>query len=1613
VKRIFLIALFAMSSVLRLAAQDPSTEYWRGFNSYNSFQVGSFETVNEDNFNLIVHIPIVSYPQRGTLAELSIAVGDETTGWYVQSVTLPTGGNYLQWTPTSNSSMNGPYVYASTEYYYGTRTYEDPGLPTYRDSYIQGPTLSIHNLGEATSGLAVVIDASGFTGALGITDRNGITYQPAKFGVYAIPGTALDPTGNSITADPNSQGLIDSVGRHVPRLLSIGYNGSVQPGTYTLNYPGLNGGTYPVTYVFATYSVNTTFNSRGAREFSASETFMQSITLPNGTKWTFTYNNYGDISSITTPTGGSVTYTWTTQCYTDPAGTCARVLATHAINANDGTGTRTWTYGQVKPGGTNGTAYPGNTDPDGNITAYTTVLTPPGSCGHTQIATTKQYYQFTSSGQAQTLLKTVNTNYTYGTSPFRDNCPGPTNLLPQYTKTTWPNGQSTQVSQVTFAYDSGATFYDTNYPPGGSNSYPLVYGSVLQKQETDFGPGAPGSLLRNTVTQPEWQVNSSYLTHGMLARPASVNIYDSTSNTCKGQGNPCAQATYAYDETGNGSACTTLPCGNLTSEIHWLSTGGSPKTQYVYNSQGMKTKKCDPIDANCANPTMYTYDSSGMFLSEIQYPTTGSATHTEFFNYDLNTGQLNWHKDQNNQQASYTYDSMWRLKTVSYPDTGSETYTYNDTVSYPNSPSFTFTKKITSSINFADTGIVDGLGRPITSKTTVPTSTCSAGYSYVNTMYDNEGRKFSTSNPYCTTGDTTYGVTKTYYDMLNRPVVVVPSDGTPPSSAITCPTNGNDVCTSYVGNCTTVTDQANTSRTSCTDGLGRMTKVLEDPAHLNYETDYGYDALGNLTSVNQGGVPRSFVYDSLSRLVSASNPESGTVCYASYSGSACQNQGGYDANGNLLTKTDARGITITYGYDLLNRLTQKSYSGLTISYAYDAVNPPCTIPGSFNYGSYPKPHRTAMCDAAGNEAWNYDLMGRVLVDQRTTNNVTKSTTYSFNFDGSVASLSYPSSRTLTYTMNSAAQPTTVMDTAYGINYVVGPTSPTTCPNGQAASGAACYTPFGTLARTQNGSSIITTAFYNTRLQPCRVAVNASGSGMPTTCADSTHNGDAMDFSYNFNLGVADNGNLYKQTNNRPNASDRNINYTYDAFNRIYQAYTDGNLWGETSTTDRWGNMHAIGPYGSKPAGETLSQGVSSSTNRFTNVCSGTCYDLAGNMTNDGTNSYTYDAESHITTVDSNLNYYYDGDGRRVEKSSGKLYWYGVGTDPLDETDLSGSTTNASFSEYIFFGGKRIARRDSSGNIFFYFADHLGTTRIIVQSGQTSPCYDEDFYPYGGEVPHSSEVPAFLNTCSQNYKFNGKERDGTPLTETGLDNFGARYDASRFGRFISPDWSAEPEPVPFAKLVNPQSLNLYAYVLNNPVSLVDLGGHDDDVPFYWKANFMNLGLNPFTGQDPSLTQTQLDYQARRSTQVSVKTNRYAGVWDSGHNSGGVDIELLAKVKGSKYKHFNWRQIVTSSLLGSGKPFVDADPGEPPPYYYWNPQQQTDYENSAQEDGGSTYFEDSPRHPFSGTVVTWHAVLSLVGINGNGTYDTLKRFSYGFTIDATGDQGVHPEELKELP
>jgi RHS repeat-associated protein len=130
-----------------------------------------------------------------------------------------------------------------------------------------------------------------------------------------------------------------------------------------------------------------------------------------------------------------------------------------------------------------------------------------------------------------------------------------------------------------------------------------------------------------------------------------------------------------------------------------------------------------------------------------------------------------------------------------------------------------------------------------------------------------------------------------------------------------------------------------------------------------------------------------------------------------------------------------------------------------------------------------------------------------------------------------------------------------------------------------------------------------------------------------------------------------------------------------------------------------------------------------------------------------------------------------------------------------------------------------------GAPLYYHGDHLGSTRLL--SGYNGyPISSSIFLPYGEEFNSQTTV--------NHYKFTGKERD----SETGLDNFGARYYAGTMGRFMQADEFAggpvevggdptPPGPLPYADITNPQSLNKYSYTYNNPLRYTDPDGHCPD------------------------------------------------------------------------------------------------------------------------------------------------------------------------------------------
>jgi RHS repeat-associated protein len=236
----------------------------------------------------------------------------------------------------------------------------------------------------------------------------------------------------------------------------------------------------------------------------------------------------------------------------------------------------------------------------------------------------------------------------------------------------------------------------------------------------------------------------------------------------------------------------------------------------------------------------------------------------------------------------------------------------------------------------------------------------------------------------------------------------------------------------------------------------------------------------------------------------------------------------------------------------------------------------------------------------------------------------------------------------------------------------------------------------------------------------------------------------------------------------------------------------------------------------------------------TTAPAGFAYDN-GNVTNDGVNTYAYDAEGRLCAM---LNgntgiktgYAYDGLGNRVAKgtvSSSTLtcdssvftpttnYIVGLNGEQLDELDALGNPQHSN----VYANGRLLATYAYSQSKWMYaFNDWLGSKRVTTDPARTmtETCLS---LPFGDALNCSGGIDP------SEHHFTGKERDA----ESGLDYFGARYMSSSMGRFMSPD------PISFQArmLYDPQSFNLYSYVRNNPLSLTDPTGEaieltgDDD------------------------------------------------------------------------------------------------------------------------------------------------------------------------------------------
>jgi RHS repeat-associated protein len=253
---------------------------------------------------------------------------------------------------------------------------------------------------------------------------------------------------------------------------------------------------------------------------------------------------------------------------------------------------------------------------------------------------------------------------------------------------------------------------------------------------------------------------------------------------------------------------------------------------------------------------------------------------------------------------------------------------------------------------------------------------------------------------------------------------------------------------------------------------------------------------------------------------------------------------------------------------------------------------------------------------------------------------------------------------------------------------------------------------------------------------------------------------------------------------------------------------------------------------------------------------------------------------------------------------------------VDTSAGSSATTLAWQHTNVWAGGKLLGTYDKTG-LHFYLDDPLGTRRAqtnyagVLEQTCSSLRYGDALSCTGGDLAAPTE-----------HHFTGKERDA----ESGNDYFGARYYASSIGRWLSPDWSAKEEPVPYAKMDDPQTLNLYAYVGNNPLTRTDADGH-----------VVTLGEDPKRARKDYLKNTSAKEQKLFKTvkdkstgQQKLTINEKAAAKFSGTHTAGFN-KISSEIGSDKTINLNVAETATiggqthniSQDYGGGATFTDGN------------------------------------------------------------------------------------------
>jgi RHS repeat-associated protein len=603
----------------------------------------------------------------------------------------------------------------------------------------------------------------------------------------------------------------------------------------------------------------------------------------------------------------------------------------------------------------------------------------------------------------------------------------------------------------------------------------------------------------------------------------------------------------------------------------------------------------------------------------------------------------------------------------------------------------------------------------------------------------------------------------------------------------------NDTRFTYSGLTETQTDALNRTTTRVRDVVGRLVRVTDANSQ---STDYGYDALGNLIRTRDPlGVERAMTFSNRGLKLSANDPDMGIWTYD------------YFPFGELKRKTDAKAQNITYTYDELSRvLTETMPEGtgsITHTFKYGASS------AAKNIGQLEWMQTAGTGVTTYKEAYLYDGVGRL--SQTTYSEGT--TDYLVNFDynttGLLSKVTYPVSTA------SFRLPIEYEYSRGILKRVFDSVNQFWIADAVDARG---HVTQATIGEVTTGPTFQTVSSYDlvTGMLESRQSTFNSGAVAGTPLMNVSLLYDAV-------------GNVIQRQDNQQGLTE---NFYYDSLNRIdystlgaattnYSYDARGNLTEKTGVGTLYSYTANVAgcsyyPHPQVHAVRRITGG--SATMNF-------CYDANGNMTNRNGTALTWFASNlpkAITKDASNSSTFeYTATGRRWRHAyrTGGVDYTHTYIGPFVEKVVG--PTSTAWKHYVYAGTELVSmyvrKTDGFKRRFFFTQDQLGSTSTITREDGTF-MVRESFDAFGAR--RKPTTWAGSPTATELTQMNEHSRKGFTglehLDSTGFIHMNGRVYDPVIGRFASAD--------PFVQAPgDPQSLNRFSYVRNNPLRYVDPSG----------------------------------------------------------------------------------------------------------------------------------------------------------------------------------------------